>query len=191
MKLILSLTLSWMLSTPAEALYCYTGWDSTDLQSCNSADEWCATVTTQVSTLDHPPSQITSRSCQPSSVCALQVPKIDRRKNGLQCDSCTDAKGNLGVCNNPVQCVGVEDRCISGTLMGDREKRTLPYHGCISANVCDLLSQLKNGSILANPGSFTSAPTCCKTSFCNSAWTVRLTVSPLLLGLVALIVTHC
>ncbi|XP_050933072.1 phospholipase A2 inhibitor and Ly6/PLAUR domain-containing protein [Lates calcarifer] len=143
MKLILSLTLSWMLSTPAEALRCYTGQYSTKLQTCNSADEWCATVTIQETTQSYPQRQGTIRSCEPSSVCALQGqiqshsnfygaftayvrccrtdgcnnqtlphPKIDRKKNGLQCVSCTDAKGNLGVCNNAVQCVGVEDRCI-------------------------------------------------------------------------------
>uniref|UniRef100_A0A667YKP7 UPAR/Ly6 domain-containing protein n=1 Tax=Myripristis murdjan TaxID=586833 RepID=A0A667YKP7_9TELE len=86
----------------------------------------------------------------------------DPESNGLQCYSCDSS-----ACRNKVQCVGVENRCFNGT-------------DCVNC-----FSELDSMII---PGfNFTDGPTCCEGNFCNSVSTTRLSVFPLLLGLISLI----
>ncbi|XP_044217127.1 phospholipase A2 inhibitor and Ly6/PLAUR domain-containing protein-like isoform X6 [Thunnus albacares] len=141
MKLILSLTLIWTLSSTAEAVKCWTG-DGADIkqQSCDS-DELCATVAYQGSLLGTF-TQDATRLCLPSlfisegkhtysfnvgfasmaasvHVCntdhcnSQAIPYPDLKKNNLQCFTCYYPSS--AVCDMTVQCVGMEDRCISGT----------------------------------------------------------------------------
>ncbi|XP_038572892.1 phospholipase A2 inhibitor and Ly6/PLAUR domain-containing protein-like, partial [Micropterus salmoides] len=111
---------------------------------------------------------------------------MQANKNDLQCLTCTNDQDT--VCNGTVQCVGIQDRCI--TVNGQVDfNDTFLIRGCASANVCEVLSHLKvRSAFAANFVNISSAPKCCGTSFCNSAWTVRLSICPLLLGLISLIV---
>lgn len=65
---------------------------------------------------------------------------------------------------------------------------SVPYLGCVSSNVCDLLSQLKVRTDVAAVFNLKITPRGSKTIFCNSAWMVKVGVVPLLLGLFALFV---
>ncbi|XP_044217118.1 uncharacterized protein LOC122988678 isoform X4 [Thunnus albacares] len=214
-KLILSLTLIWTLSSTAEAVECWDG-KGTDikqqtLRSCNST-ELCATVALQ-GYVDRTFTQDTIRWCLPSSIfsegkhtfsssvglasmaasvhlcntdrCNSQVipyPRV-QKKNNLHCFTCDNRYS--AVCNKTVQCVGMEDRCVSGT--GKDPYGTVHTFGCASANLCDIASRLE---LLPHwLFKFLSEPKCCGSSFCNSAWSVKLNVIPLLFGLITLIVS--
>ncbi|XP_029905661.1 urokinase plasminogen activator surface receptor-like [Myripristis murdjan] len=102
----------------------------------------------------------------------------DPESNGLQCYSCDSS-----ACRNKVQCVGVENRCFNGTV--NAGPITAHTFGCASSNLCEGFSELDSMII---PGfNFTDGPTCCEGNFCNSVSTTRLSVFPLLLGLISLI----
>ncbi|XP_067452246.1 phospholipase A2 inhibitor and Ly6/PLAUR domain-containing protein-like [Thunnus thynnus] len=218
MKLILSLTLIWTLSSTAEALECWTG-QGTDikqqtLHSCNST-QLCATIATQEND-NGTFTQNTIRSCVSSSifsegkhtysysfglattidsvhVCSTDgcnseiIPYPDvPKKNNLQCFTCDDK--SPAVCNKTLRetfCVGVQDRCISRTVT-EKDGKTAHTFGCASANFCELASLMKLQP--DSPSKFLSEPKCCGSSFCNSAWSVKLNVIPLLFGLITLIV---
>ncbi|XP_062279700.1 uncharacterized protein LOC133984407 [Scomber scombrus] len=208
MKLILSLTVIWTLSSTAEALQCWHGTgDTKELRPCNSTD-MCASVGIQVNVngsvlLYH------GRFCVPSSlfsegnhiislstgvvtesvsvhVCntdgcndeAIIFPGI--HDNNLQCFTCDDPSSD--VCKMTLQCVGVQDRCLSGTVKGSGNT-TVHTVGCISANLCEETSDLEY--LLGVE--FIRGPKCCGSSFCNSAWSVKLNVMTLLFGLITLI----
>lgn len=215
MKLILSLTLIWTLSSTAEAVECWDG-KGTDikqqtLRSCNST-ELCATVALQ-GYVDRTFTQDTIRWCLPSSIfsegkhtfsssvglasmaasvhlcntdrCNSQViPYPDvQKKNNLQCFTCDDLFS--AVCNKTLQCVGVQDRCMSMTVT-DKEGKTVHNFGCVSANSCEPASLMELPPDL--PFKFLNEPKCCGSSFCNSAWSVKLNVIPLLFGIITLTV---
>uniref|UniRef100_A0A668AHY8 UPAR/Ly6 domain-containing protein n=1 Tax=Myripristis murdjan TaxID=586833 RepID=A0A668AHY8_9TELE len=102
--------------------------------------------------------------------CSLTVSRLlgfilvpaEPKNNSLQCYSCDSF-----TCRNKMQCVGMEDRCFNGT--GESS--------CFS----ELDSMIIPGF------NFTDGPTCCEGNFCNSVSTTRLSVFPLLLGLISLI----
>ncbi|XP_067452258.1 urokinase plasminogen activator surface receptor-like isoform X1 [Thunnus thynnus] len=210
MKLILSLTLIWTLSSTAEALECWhsegTDIGRNELLPCYST-ELCATVALQEND-NGTFTQDTIRSCLPSSIfsegkhtfsssvglasmaasvhlcntdgCNSQViphPGV-QKENNLQCFTCDDPSS--AVCDKTLQCVGGQDRCMNVTV-GDDSGNTTRLFGCVSANLCRKPSQL-----LDLP--FLHEPKCCESSFCNSAWSVKLNVIPLLFGLFTLIV---
>ncbi|XP_062279683.1 uncharacterized protein LOC133984397 [Scomber scombrus] len=199
MKLILSLTLIWTLSSKAEALQC---WDYLGVNPkrnflfpCEST-ELCATFQEY---MDGRANQSTTRRCFSSSlfseglhtfslslglgtlttsvrVCNTDGCNIedipypgDLKKNGLKCFTCDDPSSV--VCNKIVQCMGVQDRCIKRTVLG-----------CVSANLCEDARRLEFFLDLKSP----RKPKCCGSSFCNSAWSVKLSVMSLLLGLFTL-----
>ncbi|XP_044217121.1 uncharacterized protein LOC122988681 [Thunnus albacares] len=217
MKLILSLTLIWTLSSTAEALKCWHGLGTDTKQQallpCNSTD-LCATLAYQVNTVgDFTISK--SRSCLPSSLfsegkhafsfyrgfesraATVHVCSTDGcndqvipypgtlKRNNLQCFTCDDRFS--AACNNVVKCFGEQDRCINGTV-ADNEGKTLPVSGCISANLCEIGPLWKYLPLLASDVKLLSGPKCCESSFCNSAWSVKLNVIPLLFGLITLII---
>ncbi|XP_042273296.1 uncharacterized protein LOC121900817 [Thunnus maccoyii] len=218
MKLILSLTLIWTLSSTAEAVRCWTG-KGTDtkqqtLRSCNST-ELCATVVYQENEIRNV-TKDTTRLCLPSSLfsegkhtfsfnvgfdaisATVHVCNTDgcnnqdisypgvQKKNNLQCFTCDDQSSS--VCNKTLQCVGAQDRCFSRTVV-DSEDRGAVFHsfGCISANLCKVASHLELLPVPI-PVKFSVAPKCCGGNFCNSAWSVKLNVIPLLFGLITLII---
>ncbi|CAK6981809.1 uncharacterized protein LOC121900817 [Scomber scombrus] len=192
MKLILSLTLIWTLSSTAEALQCWQseGDSRWELRPCDSTD-LCASVAAQ-GYVNQNLQQITNRLCLPSSlfsegkhtysynvgfetmtvsvhVCntdgcnSEDIPFPDvQKKNNLKCFTSDDPSS--AECNQTVQCEGVQDRCFSGTAEDIRG--TFHTFGCVSANLCEILSHLE----LPFPYvEFLRAPTCCGSSFCNSA----------------------
>ncbi|XP_044217123.1 urokinase plasminogen activator surface receptor-like isoform X2 [Thunnus albacares] len=212
MKLILSLTLIWTLSSTAEALKCWHG-EGTDtkqqiLLPCNSTD-LCVTVAYQ-GYGNGTFTQDTIRWCLPSSLfsegkhtfsfnvgfasmaasvyvcntdrCNSQVIpySVNRTKNNLQCFTCDDPSS--AVCDKAVQCVGEQDHCFSWTVE-DYEDRPFHTFGCFSANLCEVAHHFEPLSELS-----IKLPKCCGSSFCNSAWSVKLNVIPLLFGLITLIV---
>ncbi|XP_062279682.1 phospholipase A2 inhibitor and Ly6/PLAUR domain-containing protein-like [Scomber scombrus] len=207
MKLILSLTLIWTLSSTAEALECWQiSGDVTELHPCEST-ELCATFQVSMNGHEIP---YTRRWCAPSSqfsegkhtfsasvgfanisayVCntdgcnnqTIRYPGV-QKKNKLQCFTCDDPSSD--VCNQTVQCVGEEDRCINGTVEY-HEHETARTFGCVSANICETFPHLELLPELK--AKFLHPPTCCEGSFCNSAWSVKLNVMTLLFGLITLI----
>ncbi|XP_070689075.1 uncharacterized protein [Pempheris klunzingeri] len=215
MKLILSLTLIWTLSSTAEALQCLHAKDeistSTYLETCGFDDARCITIHLQGFSVNEPDGvyQWTRSSCAPSPLCALYgetwsyrtgsdmvtvhccntdgCNKVfhhskmqDANENGLQCFGCSDPLHN--VCNMTIKCLGVQDRCINGTVIDGRaEGSTHPFTGCASASLCEA-HQLQAAHV--HDVNFASTLQCCRTSFCNSAWTAKLSVGPLLFGLI-------
>ncbi|XP_062279699.1 uncharacterized protein LOC133984406 [Scomber scombrus] len=209
MKLILSLTLIWTLSSTAEALQCWQGLgdETLTLRPCAST-QLCATIVEQVIRNGNL-INTTRWSCLPSSdfsegnhtfslnvgframstslhVCNTDgcnkqaIPYPDIQKNNLQCLTCDDRSSP--VCNKTVQCVGVQDRCINGT-MEDRGNTAFNTLGCVSSNLCEDVSKLE----FFLSAKFLQPPKCCEGSICSSAWSVRLNVMTLLFGLITLI----
>ncbi|XP_053178379.1 phospholipase A2 inhibitor and Ly6/PLAUR domain-containing protein-like [Scomber japonicus] len=215
MKLILSLTLTWTLSSTAEVLQCWQGQGfdpkRSSLFPCDST-ELCATIAAR-GTVGGDYQEPTLRSCVPSFlfsegkhtfslsfgfvtmaasvyVCNTDgcnnedIPFPDvQRENGLQCFTC-DVPFSA-VCNQTVQCVGDEDRCISGTAQ-DKYNVDLTSHisGCVSANYCEVLSRYE--LLPDRRVKFPRPLKCCGSNFCNSAWSVKLNVITLLFGLITL-----
>ncbi|XP_067452255.1 urokinase plasminogen activator surface receptor-like isoform X2 [Thunnus thynnus] len=211
MKLILSLTLIWTLSSTAEALQCWTGNVTNPvLKTCNST-HLCGSMATHVIE-NGMTSEFTQRWCLPSppytlgdhhyshslgSTVVAQFVRVCNKdgcntgyipypgvlkKNNLQCFACEDRSS--AVCDKTVQCVGEQDRCMNVTA-GD--EKGIAYHsfGCVSTNLCEALFYLEVWTKLPK---LLSEPKCCGSSLCNSAWSVKLNVIPLLFGLITLIV---
>ncbi|XP_062280857.1 urokinase plasminogen activator surface receptor-like [Scomber scombrus] len=172
MKLILSLTLIWTLSSTAEALSCLIGEESHySSHPCNPGDR-CATVAAQGNLSWKNKTNIMSKLCVPSSLftdgnhtfsltaggatvtvsvhvcntdgCNKQAMPYpgDQKKNNLQCLTCDDPSSD--VCDKTVQCEGNEDRCINGTISSpENDSKTLRTVGCASANLCEAADRLK------------------------------------------------
>ncbi|XP_046905845.1 phospholipase A2 inhibitor and Ly6/PLAUR domain-containing protein-like [Hypomesus transpacificus] len=69
--------------------------------------------------------------CCDSDGCNKQtLPVPSQEPNGLQCDSCSSYSDT--VCNNPANCVGLEDTCAVVNAS------TGLFKGCISSNMCSL-----------------------------------------------------
>ncbi|XP_042273298.1 phospholipase A2 inhibitor and Ly6/PLAUR domain-containing protein-like [Thunnus maccoyii] len=216
MKLILSLTLIWTLSSTAEALECYVG-DGVDIKpkyirQCDPT-EMCATFAVQVNR-NGEVAKNTVRMCLNSSIfsegkhtfsfnvgfenesASVHVCNTDRcnsqvipyslnlTKNNLQCFGCDYPYS--AVCNKAVQCLGEQDHCINATRV-DTEGKTPHTFGCVSANLCEIAPFLKVTSAPIKGSKILHAPKCCGSSFCNSAWSVKLNVIPLLFGLITVI----
>ncbi|XP_037624771.1 urokinase plasminogen activator surface receptor-like [Sebastes umbrosus] len=201
MKLILSLALIWMLSSTAGALQCQNTQNSS-LVDCN---KYCAAAAIQSSSGEQQ-----SKLCLSSSVCKpnnqtfsynigfsnltafvhccntndcnrqnVSYPVV-QETNKLQCLTCDDDQST--VCNKIEWCVGVQDRCISGSVMVSNNIKKA--FGCASKNLCGDTPELRYLDVYLN---FTNGPKCCGTNRCNSAWTVKLSVVPFLLGLILLV----
>ncbi|XP_053179036.1 uncharacterized protein LOC128362321 [Scomber japonicus] len=213
MKLILSLTLIWTLSSTAEALQCWEGSvdETQELLPCDSS-QLCVTVATQGNESGNLIQSI-SRRCFPSSLfsegehifsfnvgfetmtASVHVCNTDgcnredipypgvQEKNNLQCFTCEDLY-SAECKKKTVQCVGDEDRCINGTDYEDGEDYSHTLLGCASSNLCEDSSYLENIFGFESVG----RPKCCEGSFCNSAWSVKLNVITLLFGLTTLII---
>ncbi|KAL3046981.1 hypothetical protein OYC64_021246 [Pagothenia borchgrevinki] len=190
MKLILSLTVIWMLSSSAGALMCNN--DTATNVTCKSKEQ-CATAAIQGES-------VRKRSCVSSSVCKpnnqtfsftfghaqltafVHCCKTDncnsvnvsahQPENKLMCYMCDG--GQSTVCNKTVTCKGNQDRCIKRTAVDGN------FSGCASKNTCGAASQL---GFLTGALKFDDGPHCCDTKLCNSAWTVKLSVVPFWVGL--------
>ncbi|XP_037624875.1 phospholipase A2 inhibitor and Ly6/PLAUR domain-containing protein-like [Sebastes umbrosus] len=200
-----------MLSSTAAALQCLTKErfsNDTVLQPCESDDDLCATIAHRDSGGMEMSKGIV-QSCLPSYLCDQpfsmsfgawklassvhccntdgcnnqHIPYPDlQAKNGLQCVSCI-TRGS--VCNETIECVGAQDRCFSTNETVHNSP--LSFRGCMSTSRC-VTPHLRDVSVggihLMPPGELK----CCGTSFCNSARAIKLSVVPVLLGLISLII---
>ncbi|KAK1896691.1 phospholipase A2 inhibitor and Ly6/PLAUR domain containing protein [Dissostichus eleginoides] len=194
MKLILSLTVIWMLSSSAGALMCQN--ETASNVTCKS-NEQCATAAIQGES-------VRKKSCVSSSICipnnqtfsfnfvhaqltalvhccktnncnSVDVPAPEvQTDNKLMCYMC-----NGTVCKKTVKCKGNQDRCVEGTAHVDG-KDSEKISGCASKNMCGAASQM---GFLTGTLKFNDGPHCCDTKLCNSAWTVKLSVVPFWVGL--------
>ncbi|XP_010776871.1 phospholipase A2 inhibitor and Ly6/PLAUR domain-containing protein-like [Notothenia coriiceps] len=206
MKLILSLTVIWMLSSSAGALMCKN--DTATSVTCKS-NEQCATAMVRATIQGLSGGK---KSCVSSSVCepnnqtfsfksgqaqltafvhccktdncnSVNVSAtINKTENNLMCYMCDGDQST--VCNKTVQCKGNEDRCVKGTAHVDG-KDSEKFSGCASKNTCGAASQL---GFLTGALKFDNGPHCCDTKLCNSAWTVKLSVVPFWVGLLLFVV---
>ncbi|XP_067452259.1 phospholipase A2 inhibitor and Ly6/PLAUR domain-containing protein-like isoform X2 [Thunnus thynnus] len=194
MKLILSLTLIWTLSSTAEALECWhsegTDIGRNELLPCYST-ELCATVALQEND-NGTFTQDTIRSCLPSSIfsegkhtfsSSVGLASMAASVHLCNTDGCNSQviphpgvlkKNNLqcftcddpysAVCNKTVQCVGEQDRCFSWTV-ADKDGKTIRTFGCVSANICETAPRLMPRH--DSSLKFISEPKCCGSSLCN------------------------
>ncbi|XP_062279685.1 uncharacterized protein LOC133984398 [Scomber scombrus] len=202
MKLILSLTLIWTLSSTAEAVDCWVGkGDSSFLFPCNSS-ELCATVAKQGKkstekmcssffmegkhtfslNLGFEAMAASVQACDTVGCNNKTIPYPGvQQKNGMKCYVCNNRYSPM--CNKTVECMGMQDRCINGTAEDEEKKNATIYtRGCVSANLCEDVRRLE----FFMDVKFLRKPKCCGKNLCNSAWSVRLNVMSLLLGLFTL-----
>ncbi|CAK6964507.1 uncharacterized protein LOC128361983 [Scomber scombrus] len=167
MKLILSLTLIWTLSSKE---YMDGRANQSTTRRCFSSSLFSEGLHTFSLSLGLGTLTTSVRVCNTDGCNIEDIPYPgDLKKNGLKCFTCDDPSSV--VCNKIVQCMGVQDRCIKRTVLG-----------CVSANLCEDARRLEFFLDLKSP----RKPKCCGSSFCNSAWSVKLSVMSLLLGLFTL-----
>ncbi|XP_038570957.1 phospholipase A2 inhibitor subunit gamma B-like [Micropterus salmoides] len=198
MKLILSLTLIWALSSTAGALQCLSCQNDqcTNPPSLTcSSETMCVTASIQVSFVVTVPQII--KTCAPSSECPATGSQAFSFNAGvlqavasLQCcdtDNCNTetlpfplpqpnslkcftCDPLISQCNSSqLQCKGAEDRCFKvNVTIGDK---TSLFSGCASANLCALGANLSSLPLLQGFGNI-SKPSCCETSLCNAVTTI-------------------
>ncbi|XP_045906547.1 urokinase plasminogen activator surface receptor-like [Micropterus dolomieu] len=199
MKLILSLTLIWALSSTAGALLCQTCTNpdcSTTVTSTCLTETMCATASIQNTSVGVTVSQIV-KACAPSSVCPATGSRTFSFNTGVvrviasfQCcntDNCnTDNLPAPGPqpnslkcftcnpftseCNSKLDCQGVEDRCVKFNVTNGATNSSV--FGCASANLCTLNAKQSFLPSLQSVGNITSGPFCCGTSLCNAVTTI-------------------
>ncbi|XP_026202305.1 phospholipase A2 inhibitor and Ly6/PLAUR domain-containing protein-like isoform X2 [Anabas testudineus] len=222
MKLIVSLTLIWMISN-TEPLKCYHKQISSSdppgplgpsgppfLRTCGSADGCCATIAFQqifggiekpdvikgclppflcdldnqvLSFSDSERTVAASVHCCKTDGCNIQDKPFPGhgKENGLKCPTCTRNPDGFWSCNNTLECVGVQDRCIAVNVGDDYITSVL---GCVSAKTCEVLSMISDLMLYYDD----ITPRIAGAGFCNSAWMINPGIVPLLLGLFALFV---
>ncbi|XP_023284770.1 phospholipase A2 inhibitor and Ly6/PLAUR domain-containing protein-like [Seriola lalandi dorsalis] len=198
MKLILSLTLLWALSSTAEAFVCQNCTDrqcsDTKPVTCSS-EMMCITTSIEVTTSGTPAQQIV-KSCVPSVICPVSQTVsqnwgyMDVFASTLCCntDNCNSAtlpfpgphsSNSLQClscdshfdtnCSTPTQCRGIQDRCFQMSVtVGSKIFSTF---GCTSMNVCAPDYNLENLPFQQNLGNVTSQMSCCETNLCNDRTT--------------------
>ncbi|XP_040897180.1 urokinase plasminogen activator surface receptor-like [Toxotes jaculatrix] len=218
MKMILSLTLIWALSSTAGALQCQTCTNtqcsSTVPVTCSS-ETMCITASLQVTVSGLSTQQI-FKSCAPSSLCpatgsqtfsfnvggtnAVASAKCCSTDScnseslafpGAQSDNslqCFTCNPVTSQCNTTLQCKGAENRCF-GMNVTIGSTSSLVF-GCASANLCTAASNASSIPILQSVGNITSGPTCCATNLCNTiAATIGSDACCIRLGVVPLLLT--
>ncbi|KAK6320522.1 hypothetical protein J4Q44_G00096290 [Coregonus suidteri] len=109
----------------------------------------------------------------------LLPPAPSSQANGRQCPSCSSPQDT--VCNSPVACLGVEDKCFSTSVKpGSISSTTVNLQGCTTSNVCNAIDQLL--PLVMTLSDINVVNFTCKTAP-NTAWSIRLSLVPLLLGL--------
>ncbi|XP_037625518.1 urokinase plasminogen activator surface receptor-like isoform X1 [Sebastes umbrosus] len=199
MKLILSLTLIWALSSTAGALQCQTCTDTqcstTVLQTCSS-ETMCVTASIQATSSGTPAQQI-FKACASSSLCPATGSQTFSANLGVSsavasATCCNTDNCNAGTlpfpaaqtnnslqcftcnpatsqCTSTLQCKGVEDRCLQASVTSGSS--TSPAFGCASANLCAAAASLGSLPFMQSVGTISSGPSCCGTSLCNTATT--------------------
>ncbi|XP_053177843.1 uncharacterized protein LOC128361413 [Scomber japonicus] len=194
MKLILSLTLFWTLSSTAEAVECWLG-EGVDtsrnfLFPCDTS-QLCATIGLQENVTGIL-QQTTLRLCLPTALFSegkftysYNIGVSDVAASLLLCntDQCNgqpiaypgaQPKNNLQcftcddrsstTCTSKVQCAGTEDRCVSGTA--EDNEGSFPVYGCATAKLCEIAARLDLLPVPV-PIDFPRPPNCCGSNLCN------------------------
>ncbi|XDV31173.1 hypothetical protein PO909_033925 [Leuciscus waleckii] len=95
-------------------------------------------------------------SCCNTDLCnGPDPPDPSNVPNGKKCYTC-DEKG----CSKTLSCSGDEDRCITAT--GNVDGQSFVVKGCVSKNLCDTTSSVKNVQSIS----------CCDGNLCNGAQSV-------------------
>ncbi|XP_060934081.1 phospholipase A2 inhibitor and Ly6/PLAUR domain-containing protein-like [Limanda limanda] len=203
MKLLLSLTLIWALSSTGEALVC----ESCTNATCSTTaavtcltGTMCITASIQAVSLGTPGQQI-YKACAPPTLCPstgsqtfsvnLGVSSSLASATCCNTDSCNSntlpfpvvpAGNNLQChvcnpgtsdCSSSVQCRGTEDRCFQASVTNTGG--TSPAFGCASANMCAAAASLGSLPFMQDVGSINSGPACCGTTLCNTLTTMTTT----------------
>ncbi|XP_067086920.1 phospholipase A2 inhibitor gamma subunit B-like [Osmerus mordax] len=164
MKLILTLCITWALLLTGESLQCFTCIGATCINpptvNCSS-NSVCQFTALQSSSVKDP---FVGKSCVAASNCMTPLNVMTTqlsvnlgfnnlrqtqlccnqdgcnnqtlpvlKSNGLNCPSCINLSDT--VCNTTVDCVGVEDNCISVKVPGSINT---VLKGCASANLCNV-----------------------------------------------------
>ncbi|XP_034438134.1 phospholipase A2 inhibitor and Ly6/PLAUR domain-containing protein-like [Hippoglossus hippoglossus] len=217
MKLLLSLTLIWVLSSTGEALVCETctnaDCSTTAAVTCPTGT-MCITASIQAVSSGTPGTQI-YKACAPPSLCPSTGSQTFSVNLGVSsslasatccstdnCNSVTlpfpvvpaDNSLQCHVCNPitsdcslSIQCKGTEDRCFQASVTNGAV--TSPAFGCASLNLCAAATILGTLPFMQEVGTITSGPTCCGTSLCNTLTTTTTTTGMLhlLIGLLIFI----
>ncbi|XP_028300773.1 cell wall protein IFF6-like [Gouania willdenowi] len=188
MKLIISLTLLWTISSSVGALQCQS---CSDRQCMNmttvtcSSETMCVSATTKARTVGNTRNEFL-KACAPSSLCPSTGNRTFQSNSGLsntvtlaECcntDNCNtrtlpapsrnETKSGLSchfcanpsVCDVELQCEGSEDRCFRAN--GVNGGRTPTVGGCVSTNLVETNSSLQRFSQLLNVGNFSSISSC-------------------------------
>ncbi|XP_060934141.1 phospholipase A2 inhibitor and Ly6/PLAUR domain-containing protein-like [Limanda limanda] len=196
MKLLLSLTLIWTLSSTGEALVCETCTNatcSTTAPVTCSTETMCVTASIQAVSSGTPRQQI-YKACAPPSLCPATGSQTFSVNLGLSSalasaaccstDSCNSntlpfpvapAVNSLQChvcnpinfdCSSSIQCRGTEDRCFEATVTN--EAGFSPAFGCASTNMCAAAASLGSLPFMQDVGRINSGPACCRTSLCTS-----------------------
>ncbi|XP_053286753.1 phospholipase A2 inhibitor and Ly6/PLAUR domain-containing protein [Pleuronectes platessa] len=205
MKLLLSLTLIWALSSTGEALVCETCTNvtcSTKVPVTCLTETMCITASIQAVSSGTPGQQI-YKACAPPSLCPatgsstfsvnLGVSSALASATCCDTDSCNsntlpfpvvpaDNSLQCHVCNPvtsdcslPLQCKGTEDRCFQASVTNTGG--TSPAFGCASTNLCAAAASLGSLPFMQDVGTITSGPACCGTSLCNTLTTTTTTTT--------------
>ncbi|XP_053286867.1 mucin-2 isoform X2 [Pleuronectes platessa] len=205
MKLLLSLTLIWALTSTGEALVCETCTNvtcsTTSAVTCPT-ERMCITASIQAVSSGTPGQQI-YKACAPPSLCPATGSQTFSVNLGVssslvsatccntdRCNSNTlpfpvvpvDNSLQCHVCNpiifdcsSSVQCRGTEDRCFEAVVT--TENGTSPAFGCASTNLCAAAASLGSLPFMQDVGNITSGPACCGTSLCNTVTTAISTTT--------------
>ncbi|XP_060934924.1 phospholipase A2 inhibitor and Ly6/PLAUR domain-containing protein-like [Limanda limanda] len=205
MKLLLSLTLIWALSSTGEALVCETCTNAT----CSATapvpcptGTMCITASIQAVSLGTPGQQI-YKACALPTLCpstgsqtfSVNLGHSSALASATCCstDNCNSntlpfpvvPAGNSLQCHvcNPItsdcssslQCRGTEDRCFQASVTNSGV--TSPAFGCASTNMCAAAASLGSLPFMQDVGNITSGPACCGTSLCNTLTTTTTTTT--------------
>ncbi|XP_062251594.1 integumentary mucin C.1-like [Platichthys flesus] len=203
MKLLLSLTLIWALSSTGEALVCETCTDvtcSTTAAVTCPTGTMCITASIQAVSSGTPGQQI-YKACAPPSLCPatgsstfsvnLGVSSALASATCCNTDNCNSNTPPFPVvpadnslqchfcnpmtsdCSSSVQCRGTEDLCFQASVTNTGG--TSPAFGCASTNLCAAAASLGSLPFMQSVGNITSGPACCGTSLCNTLTTTTTT----------------
>ncbi|CAB1314110.1 unnamed protein product [Coregonus sp. 'balchen'] len=199
MKLILTLSLICTLFCSVEMLQCFNcigaecGTNQSLVTCPDSLNKACLTATETITGSINTTQTI--KVCSPISNCgaplnseatvSVNLGFTTVAYKALCCNTDGCNKNTLlppdTVCNSPVACLGVEDKCFSTSVKpGSISSTTVNLQGCTTSNVCNAIDQLL--PLVMTLSDINVVNFTCKTAP-NTAWSIRLSLVPLLLGL--------
>ncbi|XP_072231679.1 uncharacterized protein [Leuresthes tenuis] len=197
MKLILTLTLIWALSSTAGALVCEACADqqcSTTVPKTCGTETMCITAAITATSSGSTAQQI-FKDCAPSSQCPATGSQTFSVNLGFASAlASAECCNNIDSCNsqslsfpssqpaNSLQCVVCDpstSQCSAAIQCSGEEDNciqaavtngstTYPALGCVTQNTCAAATSLGTLPFMENVGTISSGPTCCTTTLCNS-----------------------